>query len=63
MEHTRAPPAERLHRMLVSFAWAACDPIADLEAADLERGITPDAVLDSVADLPRWWPAPREHNV
>lgn len=26
-------------------------------AADLERGIAPDAVLDSVADLPAWWPA------
>jgi phospholysine phosphohistidine inorganic pyrophosphate phosphatase len=25
--------------------------------ADLERGVTPDAVLDSVADLPAWWPA------
>jgi HAD superfamily hydrolase (TIGR01458 family) len=22
---------------------------------DLEQGVTPDAVLDSVADLPRWW--------
>ncbi|MEO8107706.1 MAG: TIGR01458 family HAD-type hydrolase [Actinomycetes bacterium] len=25
------------------------------DPADLERGITPDAVLDSVADLPSWW--------
>lgn len=25
--------------------------------ADLELGITPDAVLDSVADLPAWWSA------
>lgn len=23
--------------------------------ADLDRGVTPDGVLDSVADLPRWW--------
>ncbi len=23
--------------------------------SDLEAGITPDAILDSVADLPRWW--------
>ena len=27
------------------------------QAADLERGVSPDAVLDSVADLPHWWPA------
>lgn len=25
--------------------------------ADLDRGVTPDGVLDSVADLPRWWAA------
>ena len=25
------------------------------QESDLERGITPDAVLDSVADLPAWW--------
>jgi phospholysine phosphohistidine inorganic pyrophosphate phosphatase len=24
-------------------------------AADLERDVSPDAVLDSIADLPRWW--------
>lgn len=28
------------------------------QPADLERGITPDAVLDSVADLPAWWSDP-----
>lgn len=27
------------------------------QEADLEQGITPDAVLGSVADLPAWWPA------
>jgi ribonucleotide monophosphatase NagD (HAD superfamily) len=26
--------------------------------ADLDRGVAPDAVLDSVADLPAWWPTP-----
>ena len=26
--------------------------------ADLEQGVTPDAVLDSIADLPAWWPGP-----
>lgn len=26
--------------------------------ADLEQGITPDAVLDTVADLPGWWAQP-----
>jgi phospholysine phosphohistidine inorganic pyrophosphate phosphatase len=25
-------------------------------SSDLESGVTPDAVLDSVADLPDWWP-------
>lgn len=24
-------------------------------AADLDRGVTPDTILDSVADLPAWW--------
>lgn len=44
--------AERLRRMLVSFAWAACDPIADFEAAArLYRqcraaGITPRNLTD-----------------
>lgn len=28
-------------------------------AADLERGITPDAVIGSVADLPAWWNDPQ----
>ena len=23
--------------------------------ADLERGVAPDVILDSVADLPAWW--------
>ena len=32
-------------------------------AGDLDRGITPDAVLDSVADLPRCWPVPTDLNV
>ena len=27
-------------------------------AGDLDRGVAPDAVLDSVADLPAWWPTP-----
>jgi HAD superfamily hydrolase (TIGR01458 family) len=27
------------------------------QPADLDGGIAPDAVFDSVADLPRWWPA------
>jgi HAD superfamily hydrolase (TIGR01458 family) len=27
-------------------------------ASDLTGGVRPDAVLDSVADLPRWWAAP-----
>jgi phospholysine phosphohistidine inorganic pyrophosphate phosphatase len=27
-------------------------------AGDLDRGVVPDAVLDSVADLPQWWPSP-----
>lgn len=31
--------------------------------ADLGRGITPDAVLDSIADLPAWWASPSDHNV
>ncbi|MGA2185388.1 MAG: TIGR01458 family HAD-type hydrolase [Bryobacteraceae bacterium] len=26
-------------------------------APDLEEGIRPDAVLDSIADLPAWWPS------
>jgi hypothetical protein len=25
------------------------------EFADLETGVRPDAVLDSLADLPAWW--------
>jgi ribonucleotide monophosphatase NagD (HAD superfamily) len=24
--------------------------------ADLDRSVQPDVVLDSIADLPRWWP-------
>jgi len=44
--------AERLHRMLVSFAWAACDPVADFEgAARIYRqcrvaGVTPRNLVD-----------------
>lgn len=44
--------AERLHRMLVSFAWAACDPVADFEAAARiyrqcrAGGITPRSLAD-----------------
>ena len=30
-------------------------------AADLEQGISPDAVLDSVADLPHWWDSRDQH--
>lgn len=44
--------AERLHRMLVSLAWAACDPVADFEgAARIYRqcrvaGVTPRNLVD-----------------
>ena len=29
------------------------------DVADLARGVTPDVVLDSVADLPDWWASMR----